>query len=295
MMYEDLGETEGLENFKSSNKILLVDADTLVYAACSICEYGEDVLPEDMYTEEEYAELLMHPNYDAEAACIWHIDEEQVLQVIIDKLNTIMMNTDTVKTELYFSEGINFRYKLYDMYKANRRTTRYPVGLSTVKSQLLQKYPGEICREFEADDKVVMLKRSNPDKYILAAVDKDVLNSVPGKHYNYYESALYNIEMKWQETPAELAYKWPFIQTMIGDSSDNIPGCPGIGKAKAPKLLEKCVSPCEMWVVVVENFKKKKLTIKDAIRDMRLVNMHQLNVKNEVVLWEPPCNPENIK
>ena len=48
--------------------------------------------------------------------------------------------------------------------------------------------------------------------------------------------------------------------------------------------------------VVVKLFKSKKLTIKEAIRDMRLVNMHQLDIDGETInLWNPPCDLENTK
>ena len=288
-MFENLGEEEGLEEFKTSNKIALIDADTIVYAACSTQEYADEVLSKEFYSDEEYEELINHPFYDDKTQAIWQVDEEAVLNLCIERITEIQALTNTKSVELHFTEGRNFRYDVDPMYKGNRSKTKYPAGLRETKAALLKLYSGGIHSEFEADDIVVMLKRTQPTKYILCAVDKDVYKAVPGKHFNYYRSVLYNIDMKWVETEAKDAYQFPYIQTLMGDSTDNIKGCPGIGKVKAAKAIEGLVTPCDMWKAVVKLFKSKKLTVKDAIRDMRLVNMHQLTIDKKIVLWEPPC------
>jgi len=288
-MIEDLGGEEGLAEFKTSNKIALIDADTIVYAVCSTKEYAEEVLPREFYTDEEWTAVVNHPYYDEESEAIWHVNMDEVLALCIDRITEIQGITNTKSVELHFTTGRNFRYDVYDMYKGNRGKTRYPAGMAAAKLELLKKYPGGIHSKFEADDIVVMLKRTQPEKYVLCAVDKDVYKAVPGVHFNYYRSVIYKIEMKWIETDAKDAWQFPYIQTLMGDSTDNIPGCPGIGKVKAAKAIERLVTPCDMWKAVVKLFRSKTLTVKDAIRDMRLVNMHQLTIDEKIVLWEPPC------
>ena len=291
----DLGEEEGLDDFKVSNKIALIDADTIVYASCVTREYADDLLAREMYTDEEWDDIVNHPGYDEAEDCIWMYNLDDVLADCKSRIIEIQSLTNTKSAELHFTEGRNFRYDVYDMYKANRKNTRYPQGMGAVKRKLLETYDGGIHSTYEADDIVVLRKRINPDKYVLCAVDKDVYKSVVGKHFNYYRSAHYNIDMKWVETEAVDAYKFPYLQTLMGDSTDNIPGCPGIGPKKAEKAIEGLVTPCDMWKAVVKLFKAKKLPIHDAIRDMRLVNMHQLDVDEKTInLWSPPCDLENI-
>ena len=291
-MISSLGEEEGLEEFKVSDKILLIDADTIVFAACTVKEYADDLLGWDMYTEEEMLAIQDTPGYDEEGHCIWMYNEEEVLESCVDRISEMQGITNTASVELHFTEGRNFRYDVYDMYKANRKNTRYPQGQSVIKRRLLEMYDGGIWNNVEADDVVVYKKRTEPNKYILAAVDKDVYLSVPGKHFNYYRSALYDIDMKWVETEHKDAYQFPYVQVLMGDSTDNITGCPGIGKVKAAKAMEGLVTPCDMWKAVVALF-SKKLSVKEAIRDMRLVNMHQAmpdgNGGYKVQLWSPPC------
>ena len=294
-MISDLGAEEGLEDYKSGNKILLLDADTVAYTACLRHEYADDLLPRDMYSDSEWDTLINAPGYDEQDGCIWTINVEEATQSAIEQIRDIQSATDTKSVEAYFTSGRNFRYEVYPMYKGNRAKTRYPTGISQVKDELHKMYPGEICTEYEADDIVVMLKRTQPKKYVLAAIDKDVYKSVQGKHYNYYYSAKYGIEPKWVETEAKDAYQFPYLQTLMGDSTDNIRGCPGIGPKKAEKALAGLVTPCDMWRAVVSLFISKKLTIKDAMQDMRLVNMHQLGLDKNITLWEPPCSLDNIK
>lgn len=266
-------------------KTLLIDADTIVYAICSVLEYGIDLLPKDMYMEEEYSELVNDPNYDKETNCVYKIDLEQALVMATEKIDTLLTKTGCKDAELYFTSGKNFRYYVTKDYKANRQETRYPVGLKELKKELTKLYPGEICSEYEADDIVCMLKREYPDKYIVCAVDKDVLRGVAGTHFNYYENAKYKINMKWVKTTEEEAIRMPYLQCLMGDSADGIKGIPKIGPKKAEKLLGNCIDEIELWNIVVNAYEKAGLDVKEAIINMRLVSMHQLTKDKEIKLW----------
>ncbi len=290
-MIEDIGDLEGLD--EGHKLIALIDADTIAYAAAIVTEYSEEVMPESFYTKEEYAAILAHPNYDAEEGVVWHQDIEMAAASAQSRIQDIMFETDTGSVELYFTVGKNFRYDVYDMYKGNR-TDRKPTNLKEIKKKLLDVYPGAFCEEYEADDLVVMLKRQNPDKYVMCATDKDVLGAVGGKHFNYYQNARYDIPMKWHATTHASAKVFHYKQTLMGDmATDNIPGCPGIGKVKAAQIIEGLKEPKELWDAVVNAFLSKKLTEKEALRDMRLVNMHQLYKNSEgelkINLWQPPA------
>jgi predicted methyltransferase len=65
--------------------------------------------------------------------------------------------------------------------------------------------------------------------YIVISVDKD-LDCIEGKHYNPRKDLVYTVN----EDDANYNY-WK--QIIMGDSTDNIPGVPGIGPKKAEKLL----------------------------------------------------------
>ncbi len=282
----DIDDGLGSIHIPTSNKVALIDADTLVYTTCLELEEREDLLPRDYYSSKEWEEIINAPTYDKENHCLWFIDPDYLIQRCSERIDEVIYKVGTHKAEIYLSSGRTFRHKLTDMYKRNRKNLRYPTGLESAKTEILNHYDGMICDGFEADDIVVYLKRTDPKKYILCAIDKDVLNSVPGEHFDYYHQ-----RMTWKKTDVTTAIRWPYIQCLTGDTSDNIPGIRGVGPKRAEKILEDTCLPGDMWGRVVKAYEKAGLTIKDAILNMRLVNMHQLTKKGDkhvVELWQPP-------
>ena len=243
----------------TSEMTLLVDADTVVYATCSACEYGDD-----------------------ESG--WFIDLPSALIVAQEKVALLLELSGCKDVELHFTSGKNFRYLLTDTYKSNRSSTRYPEGLREMKDLL----EGTINTDYEADDIVCMLKREYPDKYVVCAVDKDVLNGVPGIHFNYYNSLKYNINMKWLVTDEETSTQWPYLQCLMGDSADGITGIKGVGPAKAKKLLLGITDETIMWNTVKQAYTDAGQEESEALLNMRLVHMHQLTKEKTLELWCPP-------
>ena len=290
MKIDNLVENDGLDTLEPfTDKIALIDADTIAYTSCLYCEAREELLPESFYTNSEWKEIEEHPGFHEDTWSIYTIDLEDAFTEAQKRVEEIRYKTKTKAVELYFSSGKTFRHHLKDTYKQNRIKLRYPEGLEWLKSELIKEYDGAICDGWEADDQVVYLKRRNSEKYVLCAIDKDVLYSLPGMHFDYYHN-----RMEWKEVDIQTATKWPYLQTLMGDSADNIPGLKGIGIKTAEKILAEAVLPCDCWEAVVEAYQKKGETIKHAIETMRLVNLHQLvesrNKKLSIQLWEPPCN-----
>lgn len=278
-----------------NNKILLVDADTILYSACLNCAITEELLPESFYTEEEWAEYMDDPTYDEESGTVQFVFEDDVDNYILNKLNYMLDQTGCKDWELHLTgrKEDAFRYKLVDkMYKANRNGVP-PPGLIDTKVRWVENHPTKcfMWHEWEADDMVVALRRDNPNKYILSAVDKDVLYSIPGRHFNYYTSVKYHIDMRWVEVSKRQATLHHYMQTLTGDSADNIPGLKGVGPKTAKKILDGCDDPECAWKRVVEAYEERGMTIIDAITNMRLAHMHQVMQNRvgdyEVVLWKP--------
>jgi DNA polymerase-1 len=283
-----LENEEGLEGFSESTMIALIDADTIAYAAAITNEYADDILSEEMYSKQEWEAIINDPNYDSIECCIWKCNLENAVADAVNRINDILLATDCYKAELYFTTGLNFRHTVDPLYKANRKATRYPSGNRAVKDELHKLYEGEICEGYEADDIVVALKDLHPDKYVLCAVDKDVYKSVAGRHYNYYYSERHKISPKWVTISFDEAMKFHPLQTLCGDPTDNIKGCPSIGPKKAEKALANCRTLFEMWVVVEKLFIDKGISRERMIKDARLTGMHQLEQCDEGKwCWRP--------
>lgn len=262
---------------EKNDKIALIDADTVAYTACLNVEFASDILGEEFYTDEEWQEIVNNPQFDADEMILYETCPIQALAKAEEKMNRILEKTGCQEVELHFSGGReNFRYDVAPNYKANR-TGRAPAGLGQLKRDLAKKYNGTIHTKWEADDIVVYLAEKTPEKYIMCAIDKDVLNSVEGRHFNYYESALYNIEMKWMDVDRHTSLTWRYIQTLMGDKTDNIIGLKGIGPAKAAKILAGCFSHKEMWTAVCEAYIAKGRPIDDALMNINLVDMKLLH------------------
>jgi len=267
------------------------------------------VLPESFYHPDEWQEILDNPTYDDQEGMMYGIDMDRAMEHAKDKIDRILDRTGCKDIELHFTTGKNFRYDLDPKYKANRIGFHVPTGLREMKKLLNDTYAGEIHSKVEADDVVVYKATKWPEKYILAAVDKDVIYSVEGRHFNYYESGHHNIDMKWIEVDAKTVRYFPYVQTIVGDTSDNIIGPKGIGpktlakyfngkalpasiKVKKPHevipYLKDGLTDVELWAAVVKAYKAKGMTEADAFINMNLCNMNLLQDNGEIKLWRIP-------
>lgn len=278
-----------------NNKIALIDADTIAYTACLNVEVAGEILGEDFYSEDEWQAILNDPQYVSGEGILYSTDPSQALAKAKEKINRMLDKTGCQTIELHFTGGReNFRYSVSPTYKANR-IVRAPAGLYQLKLDLLKEYAGAIHTSWEADDMVVYLKLAEPEKYILCAVDKDVLNSIEGTHFNYYESLLYGKEMKWQDTDKYTATTWMYIQTLTGDITDNIYGIKGVGPAKAAKIIAGCTTHKEMWQTVCRAYENTGRTKDEALMNLNLVDMQLLYLDDGLLRVKLRTHEELLK
>lgn len=249
--------------------IALIDADSILY------KVGFAIEDKVIWNEMEYLcgdELVQDVSY--------YSDLEVAKKTVVDMINGILEYTECDEPMVVLSGKGNFRLSLPTEYKYNRKDVRKPEYFEELREFTISYFKATVTNGIEADDLVVYLKTSNPEDYILCAIDKDVLYQTVGTHYNYGKGE------EVTTTPFQ-AMKFAYIQTLAGDSSDGYKGCPTIGIKKAEKLLADCKTEKCMWAKVVEAYKANGLTMNDALNTMRLANMHQYN-GSEVILWSPP-------
>ncbi len=141
--------------------------------------------------------------------------------------------------------GKNFRHELFTPYKAQRAAT--PEDLVKQAAPLrrgveLLGIPLIVSEGGEADDCIASLvsrlKAERP--VVIMGADKD-LNQCLDERVFIWDPALKaeklaTLESFRQEQGMEPGH-WPDYQALIGDSSDNIPGVPGIGPKTAIKIM----------------------------------------------------------
>ncbi|MCD2184106.1 DNA polymerase I [Rhizobium sp. GN54] len=160
-------------------------------------------------------------------------------------------NTDVGVTPTHFAvifdySSKTFRNELYDQYKANRTAPPEDLipqfGLIRHATRAFN-LPCIEKEGFEADDLIATYARlaeaAGADVTIVSS-DKDLMQLVTSK-VSMYDSmkdkqiAVPEVVEKWGVTPDKMID----LQAMTGDSTDNVPGIPGIGPKTAAQLLEE--------------------------------------------------------
>lgn len=179
--------------------------------------------------EEEKLALI-----DADSLCFLCSKEtlEESQNNIDDCIKNILAFVKVKKFVCFISEGKYFRHGIYPLYKSNRPPTEL-LWIRELKEYLKVKYKAISFDGAEADDLVAYyaFKLKNT---VVCAIDKDLLKQIPGKHFNYHYKS-----WKYVETSEEEAIQFLWLQNIIGDGVDFIPGVKkGLGPVKAMKILE---------------------------------------------------------
>nr|WP_144005857.1 5'-3' exonuclease [Helicobacter cetorum] len=214
---------------------------------------------------------------------------------------SIMRKTNCSKTLFFITRGReSFRYQLCDYYKKKRRQfdEDFRTLLKALKIALVEKYPfkkgariqGEHCFEYEADDIISFYKKKNPKHYVIASMDKDVLYSNSGSHFNLKTETFFNVSKRE-------AQFFAYYQCIVGDKGDNIRGVKGVGEINYRDFLNEQAKEHELWEQTIQAFKIKEnlsdVEAKEkALLNMRLVNMHQMTHHGAIKLWEPKFKPQ---
>ena len=150
--------------------------------------------------------------------------------------------------------GPTFRHEAYEQYKAQREETPEVIRLSVpIIKDIIRAYRIPILevKGYEADDVIGTLateagKRGittymmTPDKDYGQLVSENVFMYRP--KYGDKEFEVMGIEQVKAKFDIESPLQVIDMLGLMGDSSDNIPGCPGVGEKTAQKLVAQCGS-----------------------------------------------------
>ncbi|MFW5490566.1 MAG: DNA polymerase I [Desulfovibrio sp.] len=141
--------------------------------------------------------------------------------------------------------GKNFRHELFPEYKAQRDATPEDLvrQLDPIKQAVqLLGIPLHVAEGCEADDCIASLaaRYESERPVIIIGADKDLKQCLTGNVWMWDPSGkkekLTGLAEFREETGLAPA-SWPDFQALIGDSSDNIPGLPGVGPKTAQKIM----------------------------------------------------------
>ena len=168
--------------------------------------------------------------------------------IILPKLEELSPDYAAVAFDL---KAPTFRHKMYDGYKATRKGMPEELAQQLPYAKQTMEYLGfRICEleGYEADDLLGTLSRIGAENdihvYVLTG-DRDSLQLINSnvsvllagnRGTDLWDEAAF--AEKYGTVPARLVD----IKALMGDSSDNIPGVPGIGEKTAVKLISECGS-----------------------------------------------------
>ncbi|NLZ94621.1 MAG: DNA polymerase I [Bacteroidales bacterium] len=191
--------------------------------------------------------------------------------------------------------GPTFRHEEYEEYKAQREKTPEDIKLSVpIIKDIIRAYNIDILEVdgYEADDVVgTIAKRVNKDEFdvYMMTSDKDYAQLVD-KHIFMYiprtgRKDVQILDGKKVMEKYKLSSPTQMIDLLglMGDASDNIPGCPGVGPKRAETLLTEFGSVEN----ILENSDKLKGALKKNVEENKeqiILSKHLVTIKTDVPL-----------
>ena len=206
------------------DKLFLLDAYALIYRA--------------------YYALIKNPRINSKG-----FNTSAVLG-FVNTLEDVLKRENPTHIGIAFDpSGPTFRHEAYEQYKAQREETPEVIRLSApIIKDIIRAYRIPILevQGFEADDVIGTLATQAGKQGIptyMMTPDKDYGQLVSENVYMYrpkYGDKEFDI-MGVEEVKAKFNISSPLqvidMLGLMGDSSDNIPGCPGVGEKTAQKLI----------------------------------------------------------
>ena len=190
--------------------------------------------------------------------------------------------------------GSDYRYEMYQEYKAHRDATPEAIKIAVPYIQALLKamhIPIIEVAGFEADDLIgTLAKQAEKENFqvFMVTPDKDFAQLVSENIFMYKPARMGNGIEIWgiPEVLARFEIERPeqvidFLG-MMGDSADNIPGFPGVGEVTAKKLLKEFGTMENL----LENTDKLKGALKDKIENNKELGI--LSKKLATILLDCP-------
>ncbi|MBE6356113.1 MAG: hypothetical protein E7058_03255 [Lentisphaerae bacterium] len=199
---------------------------------------------------------------------------------------------------------VAFRMELNPEYKANR-----PPMPDPLKQQipLIRKIAGAFgwkqlqCPDYEADDLIGGFAAQYPDKTVeIVSSDKDLSQLIDQRvtmlipaSGGFERRGVAEVVEKFGVTPAEMVD----YLALLGDSSDNIPGVPGVGAKSAVEIL-KTFGAAEKWlddpalIDPAHKLGKKLLPELETVRRNRELIRLRTGLPAEMATGVPPLRDE---
>ena len=213
-----------LKNMNQNSKLFLLDAYALIYRA--------------------YYAFIKNPRINSKGF------NTSAILGFVNTLEEVLKKENPTHIGVAFDPpGPTFRHEAFEQYKAQREETPEAIRLSVpIIKDIIKAYRIPILEVagYEADDVIGTLAREAGNQGIttyMMTPDKDYGQLVTDHVFMYrpkYGDKEFEV-MGVEQVKAKFDIQSPAqvidMLGLMGDSSDNIPGCPGVGEKTAQKLI----------------------------------------------------------
>lgn len=252
----------------NNNKLFLLDAYALIYRA--------------------YYAFIRNPRINSKG------QNTSAVFGFVNTLEEILRKENPTHIAVVFDSPLpSFRHIKYEEYKAQREPTPEDIKASIpIIKEILQTYNIPILEipGYEADDVIGTIAKKmatqkvnvymmTPDKDYVQLVDDHIFIYKP--RYGNNDFDILDKEKVLEKYSLSHPMQMIDMLALMGDTSDNIPGCPGIGPKTAQKLLKEFGSVEN----ILNNTDKLKGAIKNKIeenKDRILFSKFLATIKTDV-------------
>jgi len=161
---------------------------------------------------------------------------ENCLHSVKLMVKSILEGCSTNVYTIFISGTDNFRYRVSETYKANRREIHRAYHLEACKQYLIDRFNAIVVHGVEADDAMGITQcTSKPLTTIIATIDKD-LDMIPGLHFRW---SCGGSEPRIYQQDSLSAVRCFMKQLITGDKTDNIEGLSEKSPSKRTYLTDK--------------------------------------------------------
>lgn len=222
--------------------LALIDGDLFAHVACASRRNG--VPPPAEETLVQISDPKERHEFSVEQ------DTKFLMRCWEDLSNTIERALEAVYADDYLmavKHSANFRMDLHPLYKFTRHSDPNKMNrfVPMLRKVMVQHGMAIYSEGREADDFIRMWSeqaKAAQEDFVVITEDKD-LRCIAGTHYNPRTKMLTTVD---EFSATKLFY----LQMLIGDQVDSIPGVKGIGPVKAEQLLRSARTEEEMQEIV---------------------------------------------
>lgn len=258
-------------------KLALVDLDGMIYAAGAVVEDVYHVVDGLRFDYKSQANSYCEKHGLNKADIEKEVDAQPVSHALNVLKTTLLAAVKDAGCDVYEAflsptDKSNFRFDIEPEYKANRKNAHKPVHYKAMRDYAERHLDAKVVHGMEADDILsIRAHERGMDDVVIVSNDKD-MQQLPTWHYDWKKKTAVH------KVTQEQGWISFYTQLLVGDTVDNIKGCPGIGPAKARAALKGLTTDQEMLDACYNKYLESFDNDADEARKMMALNARLLHL-----------------